>query len=147
MCLDIRKRCECGRQSVRLHLRDNIMLPEVVSRIFCPSCPGDIPFDEATMLDDNGWVIEYDMELARDLAAKKLGLDADSVTPALIFDQGYACWLELYPGEQEDIEAERAEIMALLAVSQKRYLEAIQRWNIDRVARLKAAGWRRAQHT
>jgi len=65
----------------------------------------------------------------------------------LIFDQGYACWLELYPGEQEDIEAERAEIMALLAVSQKRYLEAIQRWNIDRVARLKAAGWRRAQHT
>jgi len=147
MCVDIRKQCVCGRESVRLHLRDNVMIPEVIQRIFCPQCPGDVPFDEESMIDDNGWVIEYDMDLARGLAATKLQLDPEEVTPAFVFDEGYACWLELYPGEQAEIEAERAEIMRLLEVSRKAYLEAIQRWNIERVARLKEAGWRRAQHT
>ncbi len=147
MCMDIRKQCVCGRESVRLHLRDNVMIPEVVLRIFCPNCPGDAAFDETSMINDNGWVIEYDMDLARGLAASKLQRAPDEVTPAFIFDQGYACWLELYPGEQAEIEAERAEIMKLLEVSQKHYLEAIQRWNIERVARLKRAGWRRAQQT
>ncbi len=147
MCLDIRKQCVCGQESVRLHLRDNVMIPEVVHRVFCPSCPGDVAFDEQRMIDDNGWVIEYDMDLARGLAAARLQLHPDEVTPAFIFDQGYACWLELYPGEQAEIAAERARIMELLKVDQKQYLEAIQRWNIERVARLKQAGWRRAQQT
>ncbi len=145
MCVEVRKQCECGRQQVQFHLRDNVMIPEVIGRLFCPACPGDSGFNEKNMLNDNGWIIEYDMVLARSLAEKKLGRTAAEITPAFIFDEGYACWLELYPGERQEIQSEKEEIMKLLQVGQKQYLEAIQRWNVDRVARLKKAGWRRAQ--
>ncbi|MEW6429333.1 MAG: hypothetical protein AB1568_15000 [Thermodesulfobacteriota bacterium] len=145
MCREVRKQCQCGRQQVQFHLRDNVMIPEVISRLFCPECPGDTGFVESTMITDNGWIIEYDMELARALGVRKLQLDADEITPAVIFDGGYACWLETYPGEREEIREEKCRIMELLKVDQKKYLEAIHSWNIDRVARLKADGWRRAR--
>jgi hypothetical protein len=71
------------------------------------------------MLDDNGWTIEYDMILARMLAAQHLGADA--------------------------IEIEPEQIIGLLQDDQKKYLETIQQWNIKRIERLKAEGWRKAQ--
>ena len=145
MCIDVRKTCECGAQKVQFHLRDNLMQPEVIQRLFCPSCCGDTGFDEQSMLNDNGWVIEYDMPLAKMLAVSKLQLDMDAVSPDFIFDQGYACWQELYPGEQQDIVEERERIVALLQEDQTKYLTTIQQWNINRVARLKAQGWRKAQ--
>ena len=146
MCLDIRKRCECGTHNVQFHLRDNIMLPEVIVRLWCPSCSREeANFDRTTMLDDNGWTIEYDMVLARMLAAQQLGTDAVDIEPDTIFAQGYACWQELYPGEQQDIKEEREKIIKLLQEDQKKYLETIQQWNINRVKRLKAEGWRKAQ--
>lgn len=148
MCLDIRKTCECGKNSVQFHLRDNVMLPEVILRLWCPSCGmQDAEYDESTMLHDNGWTIEYDMTLARMLATQRLGADGADILPAVIFDQGYACWLELYPGEQQDIKEERNRIIALLQEDQQTYLTTIQQWNINRVARLKAQGWRKAQRT
>jgi hypothetical protein len=146
MCLDIRKRCECGKNNVQFHLRDNVMIPEVITRLWCPTCTReDKDFDRATMINDNGWTIEYDMILARMLAAQQLGLDAIDIEPESIFMQGYACWQELYPGEQQDIKEEREKIIALLQEDQKHYLQAIQQWNIKRVKRLKAQGWRKAQ--
>ena len=146
MCIDIRKRCECGTHNVQFHLRDNVMLPEVIVRLWCPSCSREkADFDRTTMLDDNGWTIEYDMVLARMLAARQLGPDAADLEPEYIFQQGYACWQELYPGEQQDIKEEREKIIALLQEDQKHYLQAIQQWNIKRVKRLKAQGWRKAQ--
>ena len=57
-------------------------------------------FDSATMLCDNDWIIEYDMELARGLLEKKLQIDPEDVVPEFIFDKGYACWQEMYPGEE-----------------------------------------------
>lgn len=146
MCLDIRKTCECGNNSVQFHLRDNVMLPEVIARLWCPSCGRqDGDFDRTTMLHDNGWTIEYDMELARMLAIQRLGEDGADILPEVIFDQGYACWQELYPGEQQDIKEEKKQIVALLQEDQKKYLQTIQQWNINRVARLKSQGWRKAQ--
>ena len=144
MCLEVRKSCECGAQTVQFHLRDNIMQPEVISRLFCPDCPGDTPFNQDSMLNDNGWVIEYDMTLARMLATTKLMLQAPQVQPSMIFDQGYASWLEMYPGEREEIKEEKEAIMALIKEDQKKYLQAIQSWNVERVGRLKSAGWRKA---
>lgn len=144
MCLEVRKTCECGARNVQFHLRDNIMQPEVINRLFCPDCPGDTPFDRDSMLNDNGWVIEYDMTLARMLATAKLMVQATQVQPAMIFDQGYAAWLEMYPGEREEIKEEKDAIMALIKEDQKKYLQAIQGWNVERVARLKSAGWRKA---
>ncbi|MBU0730048.1 MAG: hypothetical protein KKE17_08505 [Proteobacteria bacterium] len=145
MCIDVRKQCQCGRAKVQFFLKDNVMLPEVLSRLFCPKCPGDEPFDEEAMLADNGWVIEYDIPLAKMLAATKMIDDPENINPGYLFDKGLACWQELYPGEQEDIKEERAGMVALSKEDQKKYLETIQRWNIHRVQKLKQAGWRKVQ--
>ena len=145
MCIDVRKTCECGTNTVQFHLRDNVLLPEVISRLFCPSCPGDTGYNEATMLHDNGWTIEYDMVLAKMLIAQKLVMDPEQVGPEFIFDGGYASWLEMYPGEREEIKEERDKIIALLKEDQKKYLQTIQQWNIGRIQRLKSEGWRKAQ--
>ena len=145
MCVDVRKTCECGKETVQLHLRDNILIPEVILRLFCPVCPGDkAAFDEETMLIDNSWIIEYDMHLAHMLIAQKRMVDLKHVTPEYIFDQGYASWLEMYPGEREDIKEEKTNIIKLLKEDQKKYLETIGKWNIDRIERLRTEGWRKA---
>jgi len=144
MCVDVRKKCECGKRTVQFHLRDNLMQPEVLRRLFCPDCPGDAAYDRGSMLNDNGWVIEYDMMLARMLAVSKLQIDREELTPEYIFDKGYASWLEMYPGEREEIRDEKEKIMAMLQVDQKKYLQTMQSWNIGRIAALKAAGWRKA---
>lgn len=145
MCIDVRKTCECGTKTVQFHLRDNLLQADVIQRLFCPSCPGDAGFDGRSMINDNGWVVEYDMILATMLLTAKLQLDPEAVRPEFLFDQGYACWLEMYPGEREEIREEKEKIMALLREDQRRYLQTIQSWNIDRIARLKTAGWRKAQ--
>lgn len=90
MCIDIRKTCECGKHHVQFHLRDNIMSREVIARLFCPACSAGAGPERETMLTDNGWVIEYDLELARFLAAAKLQLPPADVNPAFLFDGGYA---------------------------------------------------------
>lgn len=146
MCIDVRKTCECGAKTVQFHLRDNLLNAEVIERVFCPNCPGDAGFDGRSMLNDNGWVVEYDIILATMLLTAKLQMDPDAVCPEYLFDHGYACWLEMYPGEREEIREEKEKILALQREDQRLYLQAIQRWNIDRVARLKAAGWRKARH-
>ena len=145
MCIDVRKTCECGSNTVQFHLRDNVLMPQVISRFFCPSCPEDCDFDSTTMLRDNDWVIEYDMELARGLLAKKLQIDQEDVVPELIFDRGYACLQEMYPGEQQDMKEDREKIIELLQQDRNVYLQAMQKWNIERIERLKSAGWRKVQ--
>ena len=56
MCIDVRKTCECKRHTVQFHLRDNVLVPRVIARLYCPSCPGDSGYDPVAMLCDNGWV-------------------------------------------------------------------------------------------
>ncbi len=144
MCIDVRKTCECGAENIQFHLRDNILLPETITRLFCPSCPGHTSFDQEKMLQDNGWVIEYDMILAKFQISSKLTITDDKITPAFIFDEGYACWLEMYPGEKEAIKDEKEQLLRLRDIDQKQYLEAITSWNINRINHIKTAGWRKA---
>ena len=145
MCIEVRKSCDCGKHNAQFHLRDNIMSKEVLVSLRCPECAGGKEVDETTMINDNNWVIEYDMELAQFLAASKLQLSPEPVTPGYIFDSGYATWQEMYPGEQHDILEERKDIMELLKTDSQEYLKQINSWNIARVERLKEAGWRKAQ--
>jgi hypothetical protein len=145
MCLEIRKTCQCGSRSAQFHMRDNIMSQEVLAGLYCPECSGDVELDPDTMLMDNGWIIEYDMELAKFLAVSKLMVDPETVRPGFVFDGGYACWQEMYPGEQQDVLEERREILALQKEDPARYLKEISSWNIARIQRLKADGWRKAQ--
>jgi hypothetical protein len=145
MCLAVFKQCECGSRTVQFHLRDNVLTPEVVSRLFCPACPGGTGFDAACMINDNGWIIEYDMVLATMQLLQGRMVDQEMIRPGYLFDQGYATWLETYPGEKEDIREERERIIALKATDQQHYLREMMGWNIKRLATLKAQGWRRAQ--
>jgi hypothetical protein len=145
MCIDVRKTCECSTHTVQFHLRDNIMPPQVIARLFCPLCPGNSAFDNESMLYDNDWIIEYDMDLARTMLEKKLQLCPEDVVPEFIFDKGYACWQEMYPGEQKDIKKDREKIIKLLQQDRNVYLHAMQNWNIERIERLKTAGWRKVQ--
>jgi len=144
MCIEVRKTCKCGRHNVQFHLRDNVLIPEAICGLHCPECPGDVPFDNESMLMDNDWIIEYDMSLAVSLVEKKLGRGQVEVTPQYLFDSGYGAWLETYPGERKDIEAERQEIIALAEHDRGQYLKKITSWNIERLERLRKAGWRKA---
>ena len=145
MCLEIRKSCKCGKNNAQFHMRDNVLSQEVITELYCPECSNKTELDPETMLKDNGWVIEYDMDLARFMTVSKLMLDPEEVRPGYLFDSGYACWQEMYPGEKQDILEERAEIMKLQKTDQNRYLQEISSWNIARIERLKANGWRKAQ--
>lgn len=145
MCMAIFKKCECGTKTVQFHLRDNVLSPEVISRLFCPSCPGDGAFDVGSMINDNGWVIEYDMVLATMQLMQGKMLTGEMVSPDYIFDQGYACWLETYPGEKAEIQGERQRIIAFKEQDQQRYLKEMIDWNVNRLAELKKNGWRKAQ--
>lgn len=144
MCQEVRKTCSCGKNHAQFHLRDNVMEQRVIDRLFCPACSGKQEFDKETMVNDNDWVIEYDMDLARMFAITKLSMDPSQVSPELIFDEGYVTWREMYPGETEDITEERNKIIALKDSNPKEYLEAINSWAVERIQRLKEAGWRKA---
>ena len=146
MCVEVRRQCECGSQEVQFHMRDNVMSSEVIDRLYCPSCSAKAEKNNNTMLQDNGWVIEYDMDLARMYAISKLSMDPATVDPEFIFDSGYVSWRELYPGETEDIAGQREKIISTMKDNPKRYLEEINAWSINRINSLKEAGWRKAQN-
>ncbi len=145
MCVEVSRTCKCGKNKIQFHLRDNVLTPEAIAGLFCPECPGDVPFDHETMLMDNDWIIEYDMILAKTLVEKRLGVGQVKVTPQYLFDRGYGAWLEIYPGERMDIDAEKKEIIALAAIDSRQYLRRIHSWNIERLRRLREAGWRKAR--
>lgn len=145
MCQEVNRNCSCGKENVSFHLRDNIMSQEVIDRLFCPSCSRTVALEKGRMVEDNGWVIEYDMELARMYAIAKLGMEAAQVQPGFVFDEGYVTWREMYPGETRDIADERKKIISMKEKNPQEYLTAINAWAIDRIARLKAEGWRKAK--
>lgn len=144
MCVEVKKKCQCGSRQAQFHLRDNIMSPRVLDRLFCPACSAGASLNRETMLTDNGWIIEYDMPLARMYGLTKLSLAAEAISPEFIFDQGYATWREMYPGETDDIAGERERIIARKDEDPGRYLQEINAWAINRINRLKEAGWRKA---
>ncbi|MEK6202139.1 MAG: hypothetical protein N2A40_06945 [Desulfobulbaceae bacterium] len=145
MCQEVNRDCSCGKEKVSFHLRDNIMSQEVIDRLFCPSCSGTVALEKESMVADNGWVIEYDMDLARMYAIAKLGVEPDQVQPGFVFDEGYVTWREMYPGETRDIADERARIISMKETRPQEYLTAITAWSVERISSLKAEGWRKAQ--
>jgi hypothetical protein len=137
-------KCVCNRREASFNFREEIMPPEVISRLYCPECSGEINFDSDSMLADNGWVIEYDMDVARFSALKTPHLLKEELTPALLFDEGYATWRGVYPGDHIDSAREREEIVALARIDPRAYIERIKSWGIKRMERLRQEGWRKA---
>ncbi len=142
MCVDHAKTCVCGRSSASFNFKNEVMPPEVVNRLYCPTCSADVKFNPETMLADNGWIIEYDMDVAR-FMKQRLPVSVP-VSPDYLFDEGYCTWRGVYPTDHIDVVQERQEIVALAKTDQKRYLEEIKTWGIKRMERLASEGWRKA---
>src|SRR3972149_5477687 len=144
MCHAVNRICECGQGTATLHFGNNILPENVVRALYCPHCGGKPAFDPNTMLADNGWVIDFEIEGAR-LFAHEFPAAPDDVTPEFIFDNGFCTWVGYTPTDQLDSYAEKAAIIELAKTDRARYFEEMKSWSIGRVRRLAEAGWRKAQ--
>lgn len=144
MCMAHEMDCNCGNGVAGFNFKNEIMSGDVINRLYCPKCSHDIRFNPETMLADNGWVIVYDMEVAR-FQARKTALRTEDITPALIFDQGYCTWRGIYPTDHIDNVVERSEIVKLAKINPRKYLEEIREWANNRMERLAREGWRKTR--
>ena len=144
MCMEYSKECECGQRKASFHFQDNVMPTEVVSRLYCPFCETPEKFDPVTTIEDNGWRVEYDMELAEFSATGLPRQAKESLSPATLFDDGYASWRGIYPGDHIDSVKEREEIIKLAKTDPREYMTQIRDWANSRMDRLAKDGWRKA---
>lgn len=144
MCMEHSTKCQCGKRSASFHFQDNVMPPEVIGALHCPECQRPDMIDPATMVEDNGWVLEYDMELVGFSAANLPSHIRDSLSPGVLFDEGYASWRGIYPGDHIDSAAERQEIVKMAKVDPMAYMTQIREWANTRMQRLQSEGWRKA---
>jgi len=144
MCLNLRRFCSCGRNSAYLSCRDNLLPAEILVNLFCPECRPHTIADDA-MLQDCGWVLEYDVDRAQAYFTRR-GISSPA-TPAFIFDAGYLSWQGLAPGDQEVNTRLHQRLAPLIEQDLTLYLKSLRAEWVAHVARLKAAGWRKAQAT
>ncbi len=142
MCIDHKIMCTCRTNAASFNFRDDIFPAEVVSRLYCPNCSVGLDFNPDSMVNDNGWVIEYDMDIAKFMSRR---LPAKEVTPEVIFDQGYCTWRGVSPTDHRDSLKEREELFRLSKIDPRKYLEEIRGWGQNRMRRLQAEGWRKAR--
>jgi len=145
MCMNERRFCECRSNSVFLSFRDNLLPPEILLNLYCPQCRHEAAWDETTMLEDCGWVLEYDVDRAQayfDLRGLR-----PRATPGLLFDAGYLSWQGLAPGDEEVNAGLHRRLEPLVRQDYPLYLKTLKTEWTAHVAGLKAAGWRKAQAT
>ncbi len=143
MCMAHEFRCSCGARSASFHFRDNILPEQVLKALYCPACSAGVAIDPADMVEDNGWVVRYDMEVAALMARGRI---EKAVTPGLLFDEGYCSWNGIYPGDHIDSVREREEIIALSRTNPVEYIRQLKTWAAERQERLQHAGWRKARN-
>ena len=143
MCQASTKICKCGQGEASLHFINNVLPENVVRGIHCPNCSSAVEFDKETMLEDNGWIIEFEVEGAR-LFAKDMGVSEDEITPEFIFDSGYCTWVGYTPSDRTDSFDEKKAIIDLAKTDRARYFEELKNWSINRVNKLSDEGWRKA---
>jgi hypothetical protein len=146
MCVAFERECVCGKETARLHHLNTILSYEAVRNIYCPSCSVDVALDSKCMVDDNGWVIEFDMELVQPFA-QKMGLRHNEVTPGTIFDQGFCSWQGFTPNDLLTANKEKAELAKIAGKEPEKYFRLIREWTLNRASRLREEGWRKARET
>ncbi len=145
MCMNQRRFCECGKNSVFLSFRDNLLPPEILLNLYCPECRPVAAWDACTMLSDCGWVLEYDVDRAQNYFNLR-GI-WQQATPAYLFDEGYLSWQGLAPGDEEVNARLHRRLEPLVRQDYTLYLKTLKTEWTAHVAELKAAGWRKAQAT
>lgn len=145
MCVDHSLNCSCGKNTASFNFRDDVLPFEVIMKLNCPVCSRGSAYDPSTMLEDNGWIIEFDMEVARFMLQK--ATPAGSVTPGFIFDEGYCTWRGVTPSDHIDSVSERNELVHLAQTDRRRYFEEFRNWSNNRMKRLAREGWRKANES
>jgi hypothetical protein len=141
MCQAIIRECSCGARLANIHHRDALLPEDAIVSVHCPDCP--VELDEATMVRDNGWTIEYDLEMARHFLQRYL--PPEEVTPERLFVDGWSSWNGLTPTDVWDKSMEMNELVAATKGDPKRYIQEFKAWTMGRTARLAGDGWRKAQ--
>ena len=144
MCMDHKIICKCGKRDASFNFKNEIMPPETIETLYCPDCSGDVELDASRMIQDNGWVIHYDMDVAGLYGKRLPAHEAEKVSPELLFDEGYVTWRGVYPGDHIDSIHERQELAKLAKTDPKKYFQEMKSWAVTRMARLKDQGWRKA---
>lgn len=142
MCVDHKVICSCGQNAASFNFKDDLLPAEVVNRLYCPSCSPSVGFDPGSMLSDNGWVIDYNMEVAR-FMTRKIERE-EAVTPEFLFDEGYCTWRGVYPNDHIDSAREREDLARLAKTDPMRYFQELRTWGNSRMERLAREGWRKA---
>ena len=141
MCVACVINCSCGAGSASFHFKDNILSEHVVAGLYCPSCSQKAVFDPEAMLSDNGWIIVYNIDLAKFAGQKSIG---PHITPETLFDEGYCTWNGIYPGDHVDSVKEREKIISLAKTNPGEYIKRLKSWATERMKRLAGEGWRKA---
>ncbi len=142
MCVDHKITCNCGKNSASFNFKDDLLPHEVVNKLYCPECSPSAYYDAQSMIADNGWIIDYNMEVARFMAQKIA--PAEAVGPSFLFDEGYCTWRGIYPNDHIDSAREREELLKLAKTDPKRYFAELRSWGNNRMERLAREGWRKA---
>ena len=143
MCVDHKITCSCGKNSASFNFKDDLLPHEVVNKLYCPNCSASAYYNPESMIADNGWIIDYNMDIARFMAQKVAPVEA--VVPGFLFDEGYCTWRGIYPNDHIDSARERDELVKLAKTDPKRYFEELKTWGIKRMERLAREGWRKAR--
>jgi hypothetical protein len=141
MCVDHSINCACGKSHASFNFKDEVLPYEVITNLYCPSCSTGVARNKTTMIEDNGWLLGFDMDVARFMLQKVAS--SDKVTPEFIFDEGYCTWRGVTPTDHIDSVRERGQLTELAKTDRKRYFEEIKSWANNRMARLAAEGWRK----
>ena len=144
MCMDHAISCRCGAQIARFQFKDSLLPPEVITDLRCPSCAAGIVFDAQSMIRDNGWILAFNMEIAR-FMLNQHPLPIGGITPEFLFDEGYGTWRGMTPTDALDALRERELILQYAKTDPKRYFEELRNWGTARMSRLGKEGWRKAR--
>lgn len=144
MCSNHRLACSCGQNQANLLFKNHILHPVVIINLYCPECSKNLDLDGECMLVDNDWVLEFDLVVARGFL-QRANVHTAHLSPAFLFDHGYASWNGFTPNELEQRLVERQEIIPLADQDMRQYLDELKRWGCDRAQKFRKAGWRKAQ--
>ena len=144
MCMDHAVHCHCGAKTASFQFKDSLLPPEVITDLRCPICSDGVAFDPLSMISDNGWMIVYNMDVAR-FMLNRIAVPTGGITPEFLFDEGYGTWRSVTPTDGIDSVREREQILQYAKTDPKRYFEELRSWGTARMARLAQEGWRKAQ--
>ncbi len=136
------KDCKCRKHQAGLSI-DCIIPEEVVLNVYCPEESPKVQFNKQTMFEDNGWIIEYDMDIAR-FYGEHAHKNPAEITPEFLFMEGWASWTGMTPTDVVNLPKERNELIKLRDIDRKRYFDEFKKWANSRVERLKKEGWKKA---